>query len=227
MRILAWQTLVGLILAIVSAFAVDVKSAPPGTLTYIAGEAWIGSQSLDEKGVGTALLKPGQQLSTRNGVLEVMLAPNIFMRVAKNSSANLISLNTTAVEIELKQGQAIIEISGSLKGGSVRLLERDVLTQLVRKGLYEFDADRVQFRVFKGAALVQGGSQRVLVASGRQFTLTSTDQLSMSMFNKKEFEHADLYRFSSKRSKALAEADVRRWEPYYWPGWHGSGRRTF
>ena len=62
MRILAWRTLVGLILAIVCAFAVDVKSVPPGTLTYIAGEAWIGSQSLNEKAVGTVLLKPGQQL---------------------------------------------------------------------------------------------------------------------------------------------------------------------
>jgi len=103
MRLLVWQTLVGLIVMIVSAFAVDVRSAPPGTLTYIAGEAWIGSQSLDEKAVGSVLLKPGQQLSTRNGVVEVMLAPNIFMRVSKNSSANLISLNTTAVEIELKQ----------------------------------------------------------------------------------------------------------------------------
>ena len=103
MRILAWQTVVGLILAILSAFAVDVKSAPPGTLTCIAGEAWIGSQSLNQKAVGTVQLKPGQQLSTRNGVVEVMLAPNIFMRVAKNSSANLISLNTTAVEIKLKQ----------------------------------------------------------------------------------------------------------------------------
>jgi hypothetical protein len=227
MRLLVWQTLVGLIVMIVSAFAVDVRSAPPGTLTYIAGEAWIGSQSLDEKAVGSVLLKPGQQLSTRNGVVEVMLAPNIFMRVSKNSSANLISLNTTAVEIELKQGQAIIEIGGSPKDRSVRLLEQGALTQLLRKGLYEFDADRLQFRVFRGEAFVQEGRQRILVASGRQFALTSADQLSISTFNKKEFERAELYRFSSMRSKALAEADARHWEPYYWPGWHGSGRRTF
>ena len=32
----------------------------------------------------------------------------------------------------------------------------------------------------------------------------------------------------SIRSKALAGANANRnWEPYYWPGWHGSGRRTF
>jgi hypothetical protein len=227
MRLLGWQTLVGLILTIVSAFAVDVRSAPPGTLTYIAGEAWIGSQSLDGKAAGTILLKPGQQLRTRNGAVEVTLAPIIFMRLAKNSSANLISLNTTTVEIKLTQGQAIVEIGGSPKSLSVCLLEQDVHAQLLRKSLYEFDADRVQFRVFKGKAFVQEGSQRVLVASGRQFALTSADQLSISMFNKKEFKHADLYRFSSMRSKALAEADARHWEPYYWPGWHGSGRRTF
>ena len=149
MRILAWRALVGLILAMVCAFAVDVKSVPPGTLTYIAGEAWIGSQSLNEKAVGTVLLKPGQQLSIRNGIVEVMLAPHIFIRVAKNSSANLISLDTTAMEIELKQGQAIIEISGSLKAGCSSVRTR-------------FAADRVQFRVFRGKAFVQEGRQRVL-----------------------------------------------------------------
>ena len=52
-------------------------------------------------------------------------------------------------------------------------------------------------------------------------------QLSTSRFNKNEFEHADIYRFSRMRAKALAQADARRWEPHYWPGGHGSGRRTF
>jgi len=69
--------------------------------------------------------------------------------------------------------------------------------------------------------------QRKVVANGHQFALTHDDQLSTSRFNKNEFEHADIYRFSTMRAKALAQADARRWEPHYWPGWHGSGRRTF
>ena len=38
--------------------------------------------------------------------------------------------------------------------------------------------------------------QRKVVANGHQFALTHDDQLSTSRFNKNEFEHADIYRFS-------------------------------
>jgi hypothetical protein len=227
MRLLGWQTIVSLIVSIASAPALDVKSVPPGTVTCVVGEAWIGSESLNEKAVGTVALKPGEQLSTGNGAVEIMLASDIFMRVGKNSSANLISLNNSSVEVELLQGQAIVEIGGLPKDGSIHLLEQGLLTQLLKKGLYEFDADRGQFRVFRGEAVVQRSNQGLVVASEHQFALTPADQLSTSRFKKKQFEHADLYRFSRMRSKALAQADARHWEPYYWPGWHGSGRRTF
>jgi hypothetical protein len=226
MRLLGWQTIVGLILTIASGPALDVKSVPPGTLTCVVGEAWIGSESLNEKAVGKVAVKPGPQLSTRNGTVEIMLAPDIFMRVGKDSSANLISLNNTTVKVELQRGQAIVEISGLPKDRSIHLLNLGLFTQLLTKGLYEFDADRGQFRVFRGEAFVRRGNQSLVVTSKRQFALTHAD-LSASRFNKKEFEQADPYRFNRMRSNALAQADARHWEPYYWPGWHGSGRRTF
>ena len=59
------------------------------------------------------------------------------------------------------------------------------------------------FRVFRGKAFVQEGSQRVLVASGRQFALTSADQLSISIFDKKNS--------STRTYIGSAECDRKLW----------------
>jgi hypothetical protein len=114
-----------------------------------------------------------------------MLASDIFMRVGKNSSANLISLNNSSVKVELQRGQVIVEIGGLPEDGSIHLLGRGLLTQLLKKGLYEFDADRGQFCVLKGEAVVQQRNQGLVVASEHQFALTPADQLSTSRFKRR------------------------------------------
>ena len=74
------------------------------------GEAWIGTQPLNEKSAGSAALKVGQSLGTENGAAEVILAPGGFMWIGKDSSVKMTSLNLTNVEVELKQGQAIVQV---------------------------------------------------------------------------------------------------------------------
>ena len=137
----------------------------------------------------------------------------------------MISLNLTNVEVELKQGQAIVQIGELRKANAIRVLEHGVTTQLLKKGLYEFDADQHQVRVFKGEAAVQEGERNAVVKGGRQVALNLAGELSAPKFNKHQHESSDLYRFNSMRSKYLAEANAPCWESYCWPGWRGSGRQ--
>ena len=208
----------------VSAATLDTKQAPPGTLSCVIGEAWIGSQPLNEKSAGSAALSEGQLLRTGDGTVEVILAPDVYMGVAKDSSVRIVSLKPINVGVEVRQGQAMVEVGARRNPVAIRVLEHDATAQLLKKGLYEFDAEQSQFLVFKGEVAVQQGSKRVVAASGRRVTLNFAGELSASKFNKKEFERADLYRFSSMRSNYLAEVNTFQWESYYWPGWRGSGR---
>jgi len=225
MRFLRSQAITSLILAIVvSASALDTKYPLPGTLNYVMGEAWIGTQPLNEKSAGSAALKAGQSLRTENGAAEIILAPGAFMRMGNDSSVKMISLNLTNVEVELRQGQAIVQV-GELRN-TIRVLEHGVTTQLLKKGLYEFDADQHQVRVFKGEAAVQEGERHALVKGGRQVSLNFAGELTAPKFDKHQYERSDLYRFNSIRSKSLAEANAPScWESYCWPGWRGSGRQ--
>jgi len=42
-----------------------------------------------------------------------------------------------------------------------------------------------------------------------------------SLFTSLRNQYSHRPEYAEMRSKALAQADARRWEPYYWPGWHG------
>ena len=224
MRFFGRQAMASFILATFVFASSDTKFPSPGTLNYVMGQAWIDTALLNEKSAGSARLKAGQSLRTENGAAEVILVPGGFMRTGKDSSVKMISLSQTDVEVELQQGQAIVQVGELRKANAIRVLEHGATTQLLQKGLYVFDADQHQVRVFKGEAGVQEGQRHAVVKSGQQVALKSAGELSAAKFNKHQYESADLYRFNSMRSKYLAEGSARsHWESYYWPGWRGAG----
>ena len=49
------------------------RTAMPGTLNYVEGQASIGNQTLTSDQVGTANLQDGQVLETGNGKAEILL----------------------------------------------------------------------------------------------------------------------------------------------------------
>ena len=207
--------------AVVSAAALD-KPALPGTLNYVEGQASIGTQVLNDKSVGSAVLKSGQRLTTENGNVEVVLAPNIFLRVGKNSSVQMISGSLPDTEVALKQGRAMVEVAELHKDNDVRVRQQGSTTRLLKTGLYEFDASQRDIRVYKGEAKVQEGDQSVKLKSGREVALDSGGELKPQKFDKKQAENSNLYRFNRLRSTYLAEANP---QPLYWygPAWAGWG----
>lgn len=200
----------------------------PGTINFIEGQASIGSQSLTDKSVGSTTLMAGQSLATQNGRAEILLTPGIFLRVGDNSSVRMVSPGLANTVLSLDKGRAMLEVTEIRPQNNVRIEEDGASAQVLKTGLYDFDADHAQIRVFDGKAKVQAGDQQTDVKGGHELTLNNSPKLKAQSFDKKAHED-DLYRWASLRSSYLAEANVdiaRRYAGGYGaaPGlWYGTG----
>ena len=226
MRLSGWKLIASFFLAaILSAPAWAATPALPGTLNYVEGQAAIGDQTLNAKSVGSVDLQAGQTLTTQTGKAEVLLTPGVFFRLGDNSAATLVSPNLTNTEVALNQGQAMVEVAEIHKDNLLRVQQDGTTTQLLKDGLYAFDADNGGIRVFKGEALVQDGDRQITVKQGHELEVKNAAALKTAKFDKKSLEQSDLYRFSSLRSEYLAEANVDAARVYVagGPGWFGPG----
>jgi hypothetical protein len=123
--------------------AADVpRQASPGTLNYVEGQVSMAGQTLDAKSVGSAQLQPGESLTTQNGKAELLLTPGVFLRLGDNSSVEMISPSLTSTEVDLHQGEGMIEVAQIYPQNNLRVDEDGITTRLVKNGLYDFDAIR-------------------------------------------------------------------------------------
>jgi hypothetical protein len=201
----------------------SAQSAVPGTLNYVEGQVSIGEQALNSKSIGNAELQPGESLVTEKGKAEVLLTPGVFLRVGNNSSVKMISPSLTDTEVEVDQGHAMIEVAEIHPENSLRVDEDGTATQLLRTGLYDFNRNQRELRVFDGKAFVESGRDHVAVKGGRELRLASNDLSKERKFDKKSYEEGDLFRWSSLRSGYLAEANVDAAGMYAQNGWGDPG----
>jgi hypothetical protein len=168
-------------------------------------------------------LQPGQTLNTDSGKAEVLLTPGVFLRVGDNSAVTMVSPNLTNTEVALDKGTAMVEVAQIYKDNLLLVKEGDATTQLLKNGLYQFDADQDAVRVFKGEAMVNDGSQHIKVKEGHELDLNTNAKLKTRKFDKDSLGESDLYRFSSLRSEYLAQANVNAAGIYGTSGWYGPG----
>ena len=201
------------------------QPARPGTLNYVEGESSVGKQSLNAQSVGKVEMRPGQSLNTQAGKAEILLTPGVFLRMGNRSSAKMISPNLLDTEMALSRGEALVEVAEIHKENRLRIIEDGKTTDLLKTGLYDFDADRHQVRVFDGKAVVEDGRRDVKVTAGREVDLRGGDPMKAKKFDKKMAEGEDLYRWTSLRSSYLAEANVNAAYTYVGGGfgWFGDG----
>jgi hypothetical protein len=231
MRLARWKTVAGscFLAAILSvpawgSYADNRQSAVPGTLNYVEGQALMGDQSLDSRAIGSATLKAGEVLETRDGKAEILLTPGVYLRVGSNSSVKMISGNLTNTEVALNQGEAMLEVDQIYQQNSIRISQPGATTRVVKTGLYDFDAANQQVRVFDGKADVTAGDHETTVKGGHEVALNTDGKIKAQGFDKKDVERSDdLYRWSSLRSEYLSEANVDTARLYVANGWYGPG----
>ncbi len=220
-----------------SAWGQTTISARPGTITYIEGQASLGTattgQSLNGQSSDMAL-RAGQTLETTVGRAEVQLTPGIFLRVGQNSSVKMISPSLIHTVVEVQRGRAEVEVDqlyqqndvqvvlGSGQGGSSQ-------TRLVKPGLYEFDAEVGLVRVFEGRAEISLGpnvDKPVTIKGGHLLALNG-DSLKPKGFDKKR-SNDELTAWGDLRSQYNGQENaglVQSAGGGYGPG-YGSGYGT-
>jgi hypothetical protein len=138
----------------------------------------------------------------------------------------MISPGLADTVLALDKGRAMVEVADIRPENNIRVNEGGESTRLLKAGLYDFDADRGQIRVFDGKAFVQAGGRQIEVKSGRQLNLDATGKLKPGKFDKNAYTD-DFYRWASLRSSYLAEANVDTartygsvggWSPSMWNG---------
>jgi len=208
----------------------SAKTAIPGTLNYVEGQASIGSQALNSQSVGSVELQPGEQLTTDTGKAEVLLTPGVFLRVGNNSSVTMISPSLTNTEVGIVSGHAMVEVNQIFPENDIRVTQNGVTTRLVKTGLYDFDQQQATLRVFDGKAVVNDDGKNITVKGGREMSFAPNARLKATSFEKKNYQDSDLYRWSSLRSAYVAEANVNAAGLYanegagpWGPGWFGAG----
>jgi hypothetical protein len=222
-------------LATLSAVAFGQKAniANPGTLNYVEGQASIEGQALNSQSVGQVQVDAGQYIATSNGKAEVLLTPGVFLRLGNDTTVKMISPNLTRTEVAVEHGRATIEVDQLYKQNTLLVDQKGGQTQILKNGLYEFNADNSTMRVFNGETNVYPGDNHdtnvkpIKVKDGRQLALNG-DHASPQKFDAKQTQaHDDLYAWSDLRSRYLGDANLNLAESYagygYAPGWVWAG----
>ena len=222
-------------LAALSATAFGQRANPvsPGTLNYVEGQASIEGRPLSSQSVGNTMLEAGQVLATANGKAEVLLTPGIFLRLGNDTTVQMVSPDLTHTEIKLVQGHADVEVDQIYPQNTILIDLKNGQTQLLKNGLYAFDASNATVRVFDGKAAVYPGAnpqanvKPIDVKGGHQLVLNG-EPLKPQGFNKDEAKADPLYKWSSLRSNYLGEANLNLAEEYagysgFYPGWYWAG----
>ncbi len=216
-----------------TAFGQNANSASPGTLNYIEGQASIEGHSLSSQSVGNTTLQAGQVLATANGKAEILLTPGIFVRLGDNSTVQMVSPDLTHTEIKLEQGRANVEVDQIHPQNTILVDLKSGQTQLLKNGLYSFDANNSTVRVFDGKAAVYPGANlqtdiKPIEVKGDHQLVLNGEPLKPQRFNKDEATNDPLYKWSSLRSDYLGQANVNLAEEYagypgFYPGWYWAG----
>jgi hypothetical protein len=224
-KIMRQSTLIAtsiILAAALSAPAFGANLARPGTVNYVEGQASIAGQPLDASAIGTAELKAGQSLDTQIGKAEILLTPGIFFRLGDNSSVTMISPSLTDTELRLDKGRAMVEIAELHQQNNVTIVQHGDRALLRKTGLYEFDSENDQVRVYEGEAVIRHMDRDIEVKSKHQVALGADASLKPDKFDKQTVQD-DLYNWSSLRSSYEAEANVDRAQVYGMGNWYGSG----
>jgi hypothetical protein len=187
-----------------SAWAQQVISAHSGVIHFVEGQVTLDGQPVQPKFGEFPDVKNGQTLAAEDGRAEVLLTPGVILRIAENSSFQMVSNSRSDTRLSVLTGSAIVEVGELLPSNAITVMYNDAHIDLVKKGLYRIDSDPGKLRVYDGEARVTAGSQTLLARKGREVLLGAV--LDMNGFDTKDTDA--FLRWASRRSEYLAQANV-------------------
>ncbi|HEX4810550.1 MAG TPA: hypothetical protein VH325_16550 [Bryobacteraceae bacterium] len=204
----AWQfsakILTGFFVAAMYAMPQATVSARPGVINYIEGQVYRNGQPISQQDLGPgAYLNANETLSTTNGKAEILLNPGVFLRVGDNSQVRMISPTLVNPQLEVTQGEAMVEIDQTVKGNQVEIADAGASITLKNTGVYKITAQpEPAVAVYAGKAYVEVNGRSKEAGKGHKIILAAN--LLEQRFDTKAPD--ELYAWSNVRSQYDASA---------------------
>ena len=155
--------------------AQTIISARAGLLNYTDGCVLLDGKHIECRLSRVKHLAPGHLLRTEDGHAEIMLGPEIFLRLGFESEAEMVSTDLAAPQVRLRTGSALIDANGLTDQNPVSLLIDSMEVRLVKKGLYRVDLPSEGPRVLtvrNGQAMVVAENHKKAIPEKHQIELT-------------------------------------------------------
>jgi hypothetical protein len=201
------------------------RVAQPGAVNYVEGSVTLDGRTITNRSIGGVEVDQGQVLGTAQGKAEMLLTPGIFLRLDDNSAVRMISNSLTNTQVQLQNGRAMVEVDMIAPENRVTVVDNGYTTQLMKKGIYRFDANTPSVAVYDGKAVVLANDRQIELGKGHELILTADlAQLKPQKFDTKNT--GELYAWSKLRSGYVAQASVASAQMIYvdnpwW--WYGTG----
>jgi hypothetical protein len=224
LRPVALLAITGASAMLLSAQQTTYRTALPGTVNYIEGQASIDGTPLSTKQNGNTQVQPNQSLATSNGKAEMLLSPGVFVRLGDNSEVRLVSNGIVNPTIEVTRGEVMVEVDSKPHDGQLTVLEHGARASILKTGLYRFDMDQNRIAVLDGKVKVLENDKTK--EFGRKHELLLNDpKMKTTGFDVKARD--GLYTWSSVRSSYLAQANQMTAQnaysgngPWWGTGWY-------
>lgn len=154
--------------------AQTVISVRAGLLNYTEGCVLLDGKHIESGRTRWIHLVPAQRLRTESGHAEIMLGPEIFLRLGFWSEAEMVSTDLAAPQVRLRVGSALIDANGLTDQSPVSVLLGNVEVRLVKKGLYRVEMPLQgpqAVTVWDGEALVVAGSRKKTIPERHEVKL--------------------------------------------------------
>jgi uncharacterized membrane protein YgcG len=184
--------------------AQSVISAHSGVLHYYEGDVTVDGQVPHQKAGTFADVKQNQELATQAGRAEVLLTPGVFLRMGENSAVRMVNNKLTDTRVEFVKGSAIADFVEVVKDNQVTMAYQDYKVTFAKRGIYRFDSQPAEFKVYTGEAMVSRGTASVTLKDGRAVPFTPA--LIAEKFDNKTGD--SLYRWAKRRSEYISVANL-------------------
>jgi hypothetical protein len=183
-----------------------VISARSGLIHHFEGTVFLNDQRVQRSSNRFAQMKPNDVLRTGAGRAEILVGPDIYLRIRERSSIRLLSDSLTEPRYELLSGSMIVEAQEAPKGTTVRVIWREFAAVLSRHAIVRLDSPTGNLRVIEGDVQVLAGDRQIRVTRGRWVSLK--EGLAAGKFDPTLGDSFDIW--SARRSQVLAAATLRR-----------------
>ena len=146
----------------VSVLPQAVISTHSGVINAAEGSVSIDNQPFEQKPGRFASLAEGSTLRTGAGRAELLLTPDVILRVGANSAVRMVSSGFSDTRVGFLNGSAILE-SGEAANTPVTILYRDYEVQSRENSVYRFDSESPELTVLKGKAKVSLAGQSLVI----------------------------------------------------------------